>query len=283
MKTSFEHAGWQLLDCAKYERIRHILDIEFNVFFARQVLEGKITGLVHVDNVDVPKACLVHHPHGMLLLAGEPSPDFNAALKDFMLNNGNERTLWLQATDNWHEVIDNLLGHDLKYFDGCQSIGFQLRSGVVRFRRLNFRFNRVQYLAKQKITIPDGFEVVEIDSRIFSDFDGIVVPKYFWDTADDFLNDRKGFALLDSDNVASASFSAFMVDNYLEIGIETAMEYRGRGLAEIVCRALIDYALENGLEPVWSCRKDNAGSWKLAEKLGFEVSLDIPYYGLRKL
>jgi hypothetical protein len=36
------------------------------------------------------------------------------------------------------------------------------------------------------------------------------------------------------------------------------------------------------LEPVWACRLENDGSYKLAQKLGFEPVLEIPYYRLSK-
>lgn len=275
--------GWKALDKENFQKIEHLVNgIPFNIFFARMVIEKKISGTVYVDDIQQPRACLIHHPYGMLLLAGEPEENFSASLKNFMLNNDSERTLWLQASENWHDEIDSLLGYDLKYFDGCQSIAYQLKSGVIRFRRLNFKFNKKKYLAQKKLQVPDGLELVETNGKLFSQFDGTVVARYFWDTPYDFIQGGRGFTLLDGEKIASASFSAFMIDNFLEIGIETAEDYRGKGHAEIVCRALIDYALENSLEPVWSCRGDNIGSKKLAERMGFEVSLELPYYGLRK-
>jgi len=51
-----------------------------------------------------------------------------------------------------------------------------------------------------------------------------------------------------------SAYSAYIHDNYLELGIETVEEYRGKGLAQYVCSALIDYCLQNNFEPVWSCR-----------------------------
>jgi RimJ/RimL family protein N-acetyltransferase len=69
-------------------------------------------------------------------------------------------------------------------------------------------------------------------------------------------------------------------DNYLELGIETVEAYRGKGLAQSVCSALIDYCLQNNYEPVWSCRFENTASYRLAQKLGFEPVSTRTYYKL---
>jgi RimJ/RimL family protein N-acetyltransferase len=68
----------------------------------------------------------------------------------------------------------------------------------------------------------------------------------------------------------------------LEIGIETAEEFRRKGFAEIVCEAIIEYCIANKYEPVWSCRLENSGSYILAQKMGFEPIYKIPYYRLSK-
>ena len=282
MNEPHHHTGWRTLDSESYRNIEHLLDAEFNILFARQVADGKIEGLVYVDNAEAPECCMVHHPYCMLLVAGKPSPDFNLALKDFMLNNESDTALWLQVAENWHGVISDLLGDDLKNFDSCQKLEYQLKNNVLRAMRLNFRFDKEKYLELPPVPVPDGFQLREIDREAFNRFDGEVVAKHFWDSAEDFIRGGKGFVLTEGNKMASASFSAFMVDEYLELGIETMEAYRQRGLAEIVCRALIDYAVEKELEPVWSCSKDNFGSLRLAERLGFEISLEIPYYGLRK-
>jgi len=66
----------------------------------------------------------------------------------------------------------------------------------------------------------------------------------------------------------------------LEIGIETTKGYVRKGFALQSCSALIDYCLENKLEPVWGCKLENVGSFKLAQKLGFEPTFFIPFYKL---
>jgi RimJ/RimL family protein N-acetyltransferase len=97
---------------------------------------------------------------------------------------------------------------------------------------------------------------------------------------EDFKNNGVGFSLYHNGKLAATSFSSFRFKEKLELGIETAEEFRGKGLAQKVCAALIDYCIENNLEPIWACRLENTGSYKLALKLGFEPFLEIPYYRL---
>ena len=82
--------------------------------------------------------------------------------------------------------------------------------------------------------------------------------------------------------IASTAYSAFVAPGILEIGIETSPLYRQKGYALKVCQQLIDYCLQNKLTPVWACRLENSASYYLAQKLGFEPSLYLPYYRLAK-
>jgi len=87
-----------------------------------------------------------------------------------------------------------------------------------------------------------------------------------------------GFTLVGDGELISTAFSSFRHDGKLEIGIETLEAHRGNGYAQCVCARLIDYCLEHGLEPVWSCRLGNKGSYELALRLGFEPTITRPYY-----
>jgi RimJ/RimL family protein N-acetyltransferase len=107
-----------------------------------------------------------------------------------------------------------------------------------------------------------------------------VVPKYFWNGVDDFLRNGAGFSLYADGVLASTAYSSYVLDDKLELGIETVEGFRRRGYAYHVCAALIDYCLAEGYEPVWSCRLENVGSYNLAQRLGFVPTLELPYYRL---
>jgi RimJ/RimL family protein N-acetyltransferase len=109
---------------------------------------------------------------------------------------------------------------------------------------------------------------------------GSVVPKYFWNNAEDFLERGAGYSVLHQGKLAATAYASFVIDDMLELGIETVEQFRGRGFGKYACCALIDHCLERGLEPVWACRLENTGSYKLAQKVGFEDIAHIPYYRL---
>lgn len=127
---------------------------------------------------------------------------------------------------------------------------------------------------------PCKYEIIHTDKIIYHQMQGKVLPKYFWDSADQFVKEGIGYSLIYEEAIVSTAFSAFIFDNQLEIGIETSEYFRGKGFAIAVCMSLINYSLANNYEPVWSCRLDNVGSYKLAQKLGFEPTLFLPFYRL---
>lgn len=133
---------------------------------------------------------------------------------------------------------------------------------------------------KKKNIVAD-LDIVQTDKQTFKDMKGII-PIYFWDSADDFLENGVGFSLFYDNKLASTAYSAFIHDDKLEIGIETVAEFRGKGFAQYTCSSLIDYCVENRYEPIWACKLENIGSYKLAQKLGFEPSSEIFFYRLSK-
>ena len=154
-------------------------------------------------------------------------------------------------------------------------------NGVIELNtRVNFIFNRDRYLQLEKPVLSGNDEIVDTDTLHFERMQGSVIPLKFWDSARDFIQKGKGFTLLHDSEIASTAYSAFVLENMLEIGIETVEKYRGFGFAELTCCKLIDYCLERELIPVWSCRLENTASYKLAQKLGFEPVLTIPFYRL---
>ena len=82
--------------------------------------------------------------------------------------------------------------------------------------------------------------------------------------------------------LASTAYSVFLHDDKLKLVIETVEEFRGKGFAQRSCSGMIDYCIANHYEPVWACKLENTGSYHLAQKLGFEPVLEIPFYRLCK-
>ncbi|MFN8256249.1 MAG: GNAT family N-acetyltransferase [Bacteroidales bacterium] len=255
--------------------------MSINHYCARAVLENQVDGQVYVDDLNNPLAFLIVHPYGMSFLSGKTeNPSFINALKSYMLNQKGERdrTEWLQAyPENWNRLIEDFLGEKLV---NTGDMNGEKKGFVGENHRVNFKFNAQKYSQFRKEFLTGNLEILQVSKKWFDEIEGSVIPKNFWRTADDFYRIGKGFSVVMDGKPVSTAFSAFVFENDLELGIETIGNYRGKSLAAHACCALIDYCLQKGLEPVWSCRLENTASYLLAQKLGFEPTVYLPFYKL---
>jgi GNAT superfamily N-acetyltransferase len=263
--------------------IPKLKEVSINNLFARSVIERHVDGKVYADNIASPKSFYVIHPYGMSLLYGNISDDFlQSELKDYLLGyNGLRKTSeWLQIFPSELENrIDKILGKKLSllYDDKERD---DSGAAVVKHKRVNFKFNLKKYEQfKYKIDL-NKYSFCDVDTALYNETNGSVVPNKFWNNASEFALHGIGFSLMMEGQAVAVAFSAFMHDKMLELGMETKSEYRGRGFANIVSAKLIEYCFERGLEPIWSCRQGNKGSYNLAIKLGFEPIAILPYYEL---
>lgn len=269
-----------------------LADVPFNRLFAETVTGGYVTGRVYVDTIDEPSAFYICHPYGMSLLVGSPgNPGFNERLRNFMLNENRHRSkreYLLVHPEDWCAVLAESLGARLAEIDfrgeDVPSFIERHEGDVVLNRRINFTFNLQRYRDFQRLNHGAVTRLLQHISPVgedeFTSFNGVVVPKHFWDSYDHFRNYSTGFCLKADGRVVSAAFCSFYSSTYLELGMETAQGYRGRGLSAATCSALIDYALERDLIPAWACILSNRPSYKLAGKLGFVELLSLPCYML---
>ncbi|MCE1201541.1 MAG: GNAT family N-acetyltransferase [Bacteroidia bacterium] len=256
--------------------------VPFNNLFALAVLKGYVDGWVYVDNEHAPNAAYIQHPYGMSLLAGyTDNQNFHKWLEQKMMNRDALRvkTEWLQVfPEKWNQVISDLPG--IKMIPSSEAEKTNLTTFVELQTRVNFRFSRKKYDNIDRPLLPPGFNIEAVNAATFDSFEGIVVPKGFWNNSEEFLKGGAGFCVMEGDRAVATAFSAFLLDGFLELGIETRASHRGRGMAWHCCASLIDYSLRNGLEPVWACRLENTASMHLAQKLGFEPTFRLPYYKL---
>ena len=272
------------LDKSKYEKVlKPLMEVTINNLFALSVVEEKVDGFVYVDDTENPATFYIIHPYGMSLLFGETdNNDFNTKFLDYALNTFRIRDKyeWLQAyPESWNEKIGILFGDNLiKFKDNQANSG---SNKIEENTRVNFKFNKEKYLDFRDKNNDKDFIILRTNKEMFENMQGSVVPKYFWNNAKDFSSQGIGFSLIYNNRLASTAYSAFIRGNKLEIGIETIETFRGKGFALYTCSALIDYCLGNDFEPIWSCRLENTGSFVLAQKLGFETTIYIPYYRLK--
>jgi GNAT superfamily N-acetyltransferase len=219
----------------------------------------------------------------MSLLIGDwRNAAFNTAFREYTLNRQQTRSHyeWMQAfPGEWDDVLTEL-------FSDCLVKAADNTAGATDIielnTRVNFKFNPARYAVFKQANPATGIKIVRTDAQLFEAMKGSVVPFYFWNNAADFCTHGVGFSVFDGDKLVSTAYSSTIHDRQIELGIETVAECRGKGFAQYACAALIDYCLENNYEPVWACRLENTGSYRLAQKLGFEHALSLPYYRLSK-
>jgi len=270
-----------LEESAYYKVLSPLKKLTINNLFARTVVEKHLQGKVFVDDVNTPNTFYIVHPYGMSLLFGNPDNDeFNRQFREYALNKDKSRDKyeWMQVfPDSWDDKLKDLFGNDLIK---CSDNSNNEKNKVELNGRVNFKFNQDTYFTFKQKQLKINYKIVPTNKEIFNYMRGSVVPKFFWKDAEHFCSHGVGFSLFYDNQLASTAYSAFIHDNYLELGIETVEEYRGKGLAQYACSALIDYCLQNNFEPVWSCRLENISSYKLAQKLGFEPVSKRSYYKL---
>jgi len=263
--------------------IKQLEGVTINTLFALSVLENHVRGEVFVDSLIKPSTFYVNHPYGMSLLFGKTTNhSFNENLKAYLENKLGKRKKveWLQVFPlrEWEAVLANLLGDTLVTHphDGCSDT-----AKILCYKRINFQFSKESYYAKKPHYSMSSCRIEKTSRELFERMNGSVVPKYFWNSVEEFEAKGIGFSLMDSHGVLLATaFASFIVGNKLELGIETNENYRGKGYAYAVSARLIDFCLEHAFEPIWACSSINLGSQKLAEKLGFHIVREIPYYKL---
>ncbi|MBN1631851.1 MAG: GNAT family N-acetyltransferase [Thermoleophilia bacterium] len=281
------------LDPHDYHKARAPLaEVDFNNLFARSVVEGHVDGAIWVDHPESPATYYIIHPYGMTLLLGDTDNEtFNLALAEYLLNRSGGRTApeWMQVfPDAWQARLESLLGDKLVQDADAASMARAERRAahgpsagagrVVMHTRVNFGFNAERFREREHRLRSTHLEIVRTSAEMFDRIDGTVIPRYYWKNARHFRDDGVGFTLVCDGEPISTAFSSFRHDHKLELGIETLKAQRGKGYAQCVCARLIDYCLERRLEPVWSCRLGNRGSYELALRLGFEPTITRPYY-----
>lgn len=274
-----------LLQKEDYLKAQSILfSLPINSLFAQSIIDNKVNGKIFVNEIEHCSTFLFVHPYGLSLLIGEEKNEkFNDELKEYCLNVNNTRvnTEWLQAYPrSWNNILPQLFGD--KLITEAENIEKSFSNKIELSTRVNFKFNREKYAYFKSTFESKPYHVVRTSKQHFTQINGTVVPKHFWNNEDDFYENGIGFSLMINGRVASTAFSAFIIGTKLELAIETIPECRGKELAIYTCSSLIEYCLENHFEPVWACRLENENSYKLALKLGFEPSVQLPFYKLIK-
>ncbi|MCR5803864.1 MAG: GNAT family N-acetyltransferase [Clostridia bacterium] len=216
----------------------------------------KVMGKVFVTDVDEPKSA-VAFVGCFALLAGEPS-------EELVLGKPDGFVIMIPQNDAWSFLIEK------SYPDAVKRTRYAIRKDT--------RFDR-EFLEKKAAGLPDGYELRDIDSEIYDMCMTDPVTASFvcvFENKEKYLEDGRGMVIMKDGKIVSGASSYTRYKEGIEIEIDTNEDERGKGLATIVCAALILRCLDEGLYPSWDAH--NMISVHLAQKLGYEFSHEYTAY-----
>ncbi len=89
-----------------------------------------------------------------------------------------------------------------------------------------------------------------------------------------FLAEGFGYALVLNKRVCGFCTAEYLSPGICAIGIAVEEQYRQKGYAAQMAHAFLKDSANRGLKPYWDCWKNNIGSYKTAERAGFEKAGD---------
>lgn len=224
--------------------------------FVHGVLNQTIPGTVYTDE-DSQQAFLIGTQSGLFFVMGNPARRaFNQALLSLYrdrIRRGDRFTLFSPSV-RWDQAIAAVFNKE-----------------VIKVSRYSFTFNQDTYLQMSRI-FPEKFVKQKINEPLIRQSVNFNENYYdqYWGSAANFLEQGFGYCLLHNGRIVSECTSIFKANQWAEIDIATASEWRGKGLALPAAQAFIDRCIDHQIIPRWECNIHHSASIKLGNKLGFE-------------
>jgi GNAT superfamily N-acetyltransferase len=266
------------LESNEYERVRSLFqgfDYSLSVLAA---IEGNNPGRIFVDDADRPHTALAFTVEGYLLAGDHDNPATNEALRCLLREkiftgevfvNGDWSMSLAVHPETWEAKLPELIPtHEVekneRYHYLCRTVKFDWRNHV-----------------------PEGYTVHRVDQAVL-DGSKVVFPDPLrewidfaetWWTVENFLAKGVSFCVVQGHEVVSWCTCDCVAGDRIDVGIITHPAHRRRGLAAVAVAATVEHCLSHGFSVVgWHCNADSVGSWKTAEKVGFERNREYAYY-----
>lgn len=216
----------------------------------------KVMGKVFVTDLECPKSAMAF-VGCFAFYAGEPD-------RELVINKPKGFVIMTPQNKAWEECIEE-----------C----FPAAKKTTRYAiKKDTRFDR-DFLRKMVSGLPDGYELKEIDDKIYDMCLPDPVTRDFvssFESKEKYLKLGRGMVILKSGRIVAGASSYTRYNEGIEIEVDTIEKERRKGLATIVCAALILHCLDEGLYPSWDAQ--NMNSVRLAEKLGYEFDHEYTAY-----
>ena len=216
----------------------------------------KVMGRIFVTDLECPRSAMAY-VGCFAFYAGEPD-------RELVINKPKGFVIMVPQNELWEACIEE---------------SFPKAKKVKRYAiKKDTHFDR-DFLRSMAAELPEGYELKEIDEKIYDLCLPDPVTRDFvssFESKEKFLELGRGMVILKSDRIVAGASSYTRYREGIEIEVDTVEEERRKGLATIVCAALILRCLEEGLYPSWDAQ--NMNSVHLAEKLGYEFDHEYTAY-----
>ena len=166
-----------------------------------------------------------------------------------------------------------------KAWEDCTEECFPKAKKVTRYAiKKDTQFDK-DLLRNMIMKLPDGYELKEIDERIYDMCLPDPVTRDFvssFESKERYLEIGRGMVILKSGRIVAGASSYTRYKEGIEIEVDTVEQERRKGLATIASAALVLRCLDEGLYPSWDAQ--NMNSVHLAEKLGYEFDHEYTAY-----
>ncbi len=207
----------------------------------------KVMGRIYVTNPNAPVSAMAF-VGVFAFLAGEPD-------RELLLGKPDGFVIMVPQDDRWSVLIEAC------FPDARRVTRYAIRKDTV--------FDR-DYLADMVAKLPEGYELKRIDTDIYDLCVQDPVTADFvsaFGSKEKYLELGRGMVILMDGKIVSGASSYTRYKEGIEIEVDTVPNERRKGLACIVCSALILACLEEGLYPSWDAHDMN--SVQLAKRFGY--------------
>lgn len=240
------------------------VEIRSHLALAHAVLEGRQDGTLFVDDTARPHTALLCPRNGFFFPFGDSGAGaFDRFVPELLANHLVDKPLLLATSAGWKQKLDSLFAR--------------------RAFRAGFDFpDRRVALPDWREQIPVGLTLERMTAPVLARWSEGIDPWVIdiWGGAEEFEARCFGCCLLAEGRIVSFATACGIGGGEAEVEVGTVPEYRGRGLAAVVCSAFIEACLAHGLTPAWSCEAGNAPSAALARRLGFREVEEVRVYPL---
>ena len=236
-----------------FDSIRHLFESHQYLRNVIEAIPKLSTGELWVDKVDIPAVALYTIP-GINFLAGTPHPH---KIDNLLAKISPKQSIFIPSpSTEWIRVLKDFFGNKLGSFNRYALSASSLRLNKIRTHRKE---------------LPDGYSLLEVDTTILNQIKetiGFYIHLFFGDP-EFFIVSGIGFCIKHDDTIISIASSLVPFTTSLEIQVDTidSLKYRRKGYATRVAVEIIEYCLENDIEPHWDA--DSKVSRDFAVKLGY--------------